>query len=196
MKVIGFIASPHKTGNTAWTVERILEATKEQGAETETWYTSDLAISPCQGCLACVESGHCAIADDMHRVYAALRNADALVLGTPVYMGQMSAQAKAFMDRLFAYITPRFSPRFNAANAGKKMVLAFTQGNPDPAKFQTYYDYTKTMFQMLTFDVRDMAVVANTRSVPASEGQGLRATLRTAGFSLCDEAARIHRDAD
>ena len=61
MKIIGFIASPRKEGNTAWIVNKILEGAKEQGAETQSWYFSDLDIKPCRGCYGCKQgrSGLC-----------------------------------------------------------------------------------------------------------------------------------------
>jgi len=96
----------------------------------------------------------------------------------------MSAQAKIFTDRLFAHITPRFSPRFKEENAGKKLILAFTQGNPDPDMFRTYLDYTKNMFQLLEFDVKGLHVAAGMRDKPAHEREELCATLKEAGSSL------------
>jgi len=111
MRIIGFIASPQKEGNTAWIVNKILEGAKEQGAETQSWSFSDLDIKPCQGCLSCHQGDRdrgCIINDDMQKLYDAIEHADALVLGSPIYMGQMSAQAKIFTDRLFALISPRF----------------------------------------------------------------------------------------
>jgi multimeric flavodoxin WrbA len=188
MKVIGFVASQRKAGNTAWVVEQILEGAKEIGAETEVFYSGELDIKPCMGCLACVQSGKCAVNDDMRTLYSALKTADGLVLGSPVYMGQMSGQAKVFTDRLFAQITPRFSPRFKEENAGKKLILAFTQGNPDAEKFREYYDYTKKMFCLLEFDFRDLVVVTDTRSEAAHEKQGLRAKIRGVGAMLAGEA--------
>jgi len=184
MKIIGFSGSPRKEGNTAWVVNQILKGAKEQGAETEAWYFSDLEISPCQGCLGCVQSGKCAINDDMQKLYAALRLSDALVLGSPVYMGQMSAQAKIFTDRLFAHITPRFSPRYQEENAGKKLILVFTQGNPDANMFKAYFDYTKSMFQLLEFDVKELVVVAGMRNEPAHERIELHTSLKKFGSSL------------
>jgi multimeric flavodoxin WrbA len=185
MKIIGFSASPRKEGNTAWTINKILEGAKEQGAETQVWYSSDLDIKPCRGCLGCVKSDRCVINDDMQKLYDALGQADALVLGTPVYMGQMSAQAKIFTDRLFAQITPRFSPHFKEKNAGKKLILVFTQGNPDSGKFQVYYNYTKEMFQMLEFDVKGLHIVAGMRGEPAHERKELHATMKAIGSELC-----------
>ena len=184
MKIIGFSGSPRKDGNTAWVVNQILEGAKEQGAKIESWYCSNLEISPCQGCLGCVQSGKCVIDDDMQKLYIALGQADALVLGSPVYMGQMSAQAKIFTDRLFAHITPRFSPRYQEENAGKKLILAFTQGNPDANMFKAYFDYTKSMFQLLEFDVKELFVVAGMRNEAAHERKELHTSLKDIGASL------------
>lgn len=121
MKIIGFIASPRKEGNTAWIINKILEGAKEQGAETLTWYFSDLDIKPCQSCYGCKKGDQgCIIDDDMQKLYGAIEHADALVLGSPVYMGQMSAQAKIFTDRLFAQFSPRFSPYFKKRKCREK----------------------------------------------------------------------------
>jgi multimeric flavodoxin WrbA len=193
MNIIGFTASPRKTGNTAWIVDKILEGAKEQGAETQSWYSSDLDIKPCLSCYGCRqgdlagERTRCIIKDDMQKLYDALEHADALVLGSPVYMGQMSAQAKIFMDRLFgsSQYQPRFSPHFKEKEAPKqKLILAFTQGNPDSGKFQVYLDYTKTMFQMLEFDVKDVVVVAGMRNEAAHERKDLHTVMKDIGSSL------------
>lgn len=88
MKIIGFIANPRKEGNTAWIVNKILEGAKEQGAETQVWYFSDLDIKPCLSCYGCKQGDQgCIINDDMQKLYDALEQADVLVLGSPVYMG-------------------------------------------------------------------------------------------------------------
>ena len=182
MKIIGFNGSPRKNENTAFTINKILESAKEQGAETKIYDSGAFEIKPCRGCLGCVESGRCVIKDDMP--YDELEQADALILGSPVYMGQMTAQAKTFTDRLFAKITPRFSPRFKEENAGKKLVLVWTQGNPDADKFREYFDYVKKMFEMLEFDVKAVQIVAGTRTEPASEKEGLIPVLKKIGASL------------
>ena len=184
MQIIGFIASPRSEGNTAWSVNTILEGAKGQGAKTQVWYCGDLDIKPCKGCLGCVRNDRCAINDDMQKLYDALEYTDALILGSPVYMGQMSAQAKTFTDRLFAQITPRFSPKFKEKNAGKKLVLVFTQGNPDSGMFQVYFDYTKRMFQLLEFDVRGVHVIAGMRTESAHERPSLGAAMTEIGAAL------------
>ena len=189
MKIIGVIASPRKEGNTAWIVNKILQGAKEQGAETQSWYFSDLDIKPCQSCYGCKKGDRgCIINDDMQKLYGSIEDADALVLGSPVYMGQMSAQAKIFTDRLFAQFSPRFSPYFKEENAAKKkLILVFTQGNPDSGMFQMYFDYTKNMFQLLEFDVKEVQVVTGMRNGPAHERKDLHTVMKDIGSSLVSE---------
>jgi multimeric flavodoxin WrbA len=200
MKIMGFTASPRKKGNTAWIVDKILEGAKEQGAETQSWYFSDLDVKPClsgygcrQGDLTGGSASRCIIEDDMQKIYDALERAYALVLGSPVYMGQMSAQAKIFTDRLFGasgQYQPRFHPQFKEKDApNKKLILVFDQGNPDSGKFQVYFDYTKSMFLMLEFDVKEVQVVAGMRNGPAHERKDLHTVMKDIGSSLVSEGS-------
>jgi len=186
MKIMGFAASPRKGGNTAWIVDKILEGAKEQGAKTQSWYFSDLDIKPCQGCSCCHKGDKgCIINDDMQKLYSALEQSDALVFGSPIYMGQMSAQAKIFTDRLYAQISPRFSPHFKEKNAAKKtLVLIFNQGNPDFSLFQSYIDYTKRMFELLEFNIKETPIVTGMRNEPACERKDLPAIMKGIGSSL------------
>jgi multimeric flavodoxin WrbA len=181
MKIIGFNASPRKNGNTAWIVNKILEGSKEQGAEIQVWNFNDLDIKPCQSCYGCKKGDlRCVINDDMQKLYEALEHADALVLGSPTYMGQMSAQAKIFTDRLYAQYSPRFSPYHKERNTARRLLLVFNQGNPDSGIFQSYYDYTKNMFQLLGFKV-ELHVVSGMRNEPAHERIDLHTALKDIG---------------
>jgi multimeric flavodoxin WrbA len=188
MNIIGIIASQRKEGNTAFIVNKILEGAKEQGAETRSFSFSDLDIKPCRGCWACHKSDQgCVIKDDMQKIYDAIERADAILLGLPIYMGQMSAQGKIFTDRLFARFSPRFSPFFKENAVKQRLILSFNQGNPDAGLFKTYIDYTKHMFEVLEFDVKEVPVVTGLRNGQAHEREDLRATLKDFGSSLVSE---------
>lgn len=189
MNIIGIIASPRKAGNTAWIVNKILEGAKEQGAETQAWYFSDLDIKPCQGCWGCHQGDQgCVIKDDMQKLNDAIDQANAIVFGSPIYMMQMSAQAKIFIDRLFARFSPRYSPYFKEESAAqKKLILTFNQGNPDSGLFQSYIDYTRHMFELLEFDVKEVPVVTGMRNGPVQERKDLHTVLKDIGSSLVAE---------
>jgi multimeric flavodoxin WrbA len=189
MNIIGIIASPRKEGNTAWIVNKILEGAKEQGAETQVWYFSDLDIKPCRGCWGCHKGDQgCVIKDDMQKLNKAIDHANAIVFGSPIYMMQMSAQAKIVIDRMFARFSPRYSPYFKEENAAqKKLILTFNQGNPDSGLFQSYIDYTKHMFELLEFDVKEVPVVTGLRNGAAQEKEDLHTVLKSIGSSLISE---------
>lgn len=153
MKVLGFVGSPREGGNTEILVEEMLKGASDVGAETKSFNLDKMNITACKACQHCKSNeGECATDDDMQEIYKELKEADAFILGSPIYMWQMSAQAKLFTDRLYAFFTPGFEEKY-----GKKdMALVFTQGNPDKDAFSGYYNSTKDMFGFLGYNVVDM----------------------------------------
>jgi len=153
MKILGFIGSPREGGNTEILVEEVLKGASDAGAETKSFNLDKLNITACKACQHCKgNEGECATDDDMQEIYGELKEADAFVLGSPIYMWQMTAQAKLFTDRLYALFMPGFEEKY-----GKKdMALVFTQGNPDENTFSEYYNSTKDMFGFLGYNVVDM----------------------------------------
>ena len=99
MKILGIVGSPRKDGNTEIMMREALGAAQEAGAETEIFLVADNDIAPCDGCMACMGGNGCVIDDDMQTVYEKLERADGIIFGTPVYFINVSAQAKAIIDR-------------------------------------------------------------------------------------------------
>ncbi|GLI32948.1 flavodoxin family protein [Desulforhabdus amnigena] len=160
MKVIGIEGSPREDGNTEKLVRAILAGAAQKGADTRFYKISKMNISPCRGCIGCRESGICVIQDEMTILYDEIQASDAIVLGSPIYMWQVTAQTKMLMDRLVVFVKPDFSSRLN----GKKdLVLAFTQGNPDPQSFKFYFDYLEKLFSFMYYDVRGRVVAHGMR---------------------------------
>jgi len=111
MKVLGIVGSPRKGGNTEILVEEALAAAREAGAQTELVSVVGKNIAPCDGCSSCRRTGVCHIKDDMQSIYRQLESADAIIFGSPVYFGSVSAQAKAIIDRTFLYLEDPKKPR-------------------------------------------------------------------------------------
>ena len=107
MRILGIVCSPRKGGNTEILVREALKAAGEAGAETELVLTSTKNIAPCDGCGACEESGACKINDGMQELYQKLESSDGMIFGTPVYFANVSAQAKAIIDRTYALLITR-----------------------------------------------------------------------------------------
>ncbi len=104
MKVLGIVCSPRRGGNTEIMVEEALAAAREAGAETEIVLVAGKTIAPCDACGTCFETDKCKIKDDMQPLYQQMEAANAIILGTPVYFHNVSAQAKAIMDRTFVLL--------------------------------------------------------------------------------------------
>ncbi|HDR90914.1 MAG TPA: flavodoxin family protein [candidate division Zixibacteria bacterium] len=155
MKVTGIVGSPRIGGNTSRLVEKVLQGAASNGSETELLILNSMQISPCQACNHCKPSGQCILSDDMQIVYSAMESSSAIVVGTPIYMGQMSAQTKIFMDRLYAYYV-------SSKASGKPVVLAFTQGAESLDVYSDYIEYTGKIFTYLGYDLREIISATNT----------------------------------
>ncbi len=99
IKVLGINASPRIGGNTDIIIDKVLEAAKDNGAHTDKIILNDLQLQNCQGCDEPDESGNCNFEDDMNMVYKKFKEANAVVLASPIFFGSLSGQAKMMIDR-------------------------------------------------------------------------------------------------
>jgi multimeric flavodoxin WrbA len=104
MRVLAIQSSPNEDGLTASMAKAAVEGAKAAGAEAELVHLCQLDIDVCQQCGQgwgkCREEGDCVIDDDMNQVRDKIAAADALILATPVYFGDVSEVFKSFFDRL------------------------------------------------------------------------------------------------
>jgi multimeric flavodoxin WrbA len=107
MRILGISGSPRKKGNTEILIDEVLGVVRNAGWETEVFLMSEKQVGPCDACGACFQLGACVVKDDMQELYGKMEQADAIVFGSPVYFGTVSAQMKAIMDRMFALLGRR-----------------------------------------------------------------------------------------
>ena len=103
MKVVGICGSPRKNQSTAYALGRALQAASDVSDKIETQLIelAGLDIRGCIGCNRCMEELVCCLRDDFGRVLEALAD-DALgglIVATPVYVGGMTSQCRAVLDR-------------------------------------------------------------------------------------------------
>jgi len=103
IKILGIVGSKRKHGNTSILVQKAMEAAREEGIETEVIFLSDYTIAGCTGCEGCENTYKCVINDDMQKIYPRLLEADAIILGSPTYFYNVSADVKAFIDRCYCF---------------------------------------------------------------------------------------------
>ena len=103
MKVLAINGSPHAEGNTYHALRLVADELEKEGIEVEFLQIGNKAVRGCLGCGQCAKrrDGTCALgADGMDEWVAKVREADGLLLGSPVHFAGMSGAMKCFMDRL------------------------------------------------------------------------------------------------
>jgi multimeric flavodoxin WrbA len=126
MKALGIVGSPRKGGNCEILTAHALKAIAEEGLETELIGLAGLDIRPCTACGACSGNETCSIDDDLLPVYRKMKEADAIIIAAPVYMGSLAGLAKCFMERA-GYID-RNNKRVFEGKVGGPIVVARRAG--------------------------------------------------------------------
>lgn len=104
LKVIGISGSPRKGGNTEVLVRYALKPFYERRWEVTEFFFSERTVKPCIGCETCSITGKCAVKDDdMEFLIREFESCDALIIGSPAYYRNVTAQLKALFDRSFAF---------------------------------------------------------------------------------------------
>ncbi|MDM8537450.1 flavodoxin family protein [Desulfobacterales bacterium HSG17] len=104
LRILGLNGSPRKKSNTAFLLSCFLQEARKMGAEVETIDVCSRNILPCDELIVCEKKGFCPIKDDMKdEIYSDLREADVIILSTPIFFFNMTAQLKALVDRCQLY---------------------------------------------------------------------------------------------
>ena len=168
MNVIAINGSARKGWNTHTILQKALDGAASKGAQTEMVNLYDLDYKGCIGCLGCKrkggEVGRCAIKDGLRPVFDKIAECGAFILGSPIYIGEVTGEMRSFYERLtFQYISydkeraPLFSRRIKTA-------FVFTTNCPENfyenvgyiAKFREYEDMLARMFgESRTFAVSE-----------------------------------------
>jgi len=157
-KVTILIGSPRKNGSTRILAGEAGRGLKEQGIETETVFLNDLKIKGCQACYYCKKNdvAECVVRDDMQKIHQLIQESDGLIIATPIYFAGVTAQTKAWLDRLFPYIGMDLSPKLPQS---KKVSFIFTQNQPDARMFETPIQTFMQMVGLTGLGVKDHLVV-------------------------------------
>lgn len=149
-KILAFVGSAKHSGNISSIVKKILEGARENELETKIYYLNDMNIKGCQGCLYCRKHDTCCIKDDMQSVYTDIKSADIIIIGSPVYMCQVSAQTKLLLDRLYPLTEINMGkhiPRFGE----KQLIMVYSQAAPFRFIFVKYFRYLSKSLKGIGF---------------------------------------------
>ena len=125
------MASPRLYGNTNYLTDQALDAAQQLGAKTEKIVLNQYNIHPCDGHINCASLSKCAHQDDAVKILGKFREADGVILATPVYYYNTTAQMKAFIDRNYFFYKHQTPYKAKAAGI---IVVAEESGLEDTVK--------------------------------------------------------------
>lgn len=158
MKEIVIInGSPRMDGNTATLLNAVARGVEDSGAVVKFFTLFKMKYMACQSCFSCRINDDCIIRDGLHELLQRIKTAHGVVVGSPIYMMQMTGPVKNMYDRLFPLTDTDYRPRFGT----KKMVTIYSQGFDNPQMFESYFEYTAAMFPSLGFDLMENIVSTN-----------------------------------
>ena len=145
MKVLLINGSPRKKGNTFTALSEAAKTLEQQGIETE---IVQIGVKPVRGCIACGQCklknlGRCVFDDDVcNRISDKLDDADALIVGSPVYYGQPNGSVLSLIQRMF------FSAGHKVQNKPAAAVCVCRRGGATAA-----FETMNMPFQMMNMPV-------------------------------------------
>jgi multimeric flavodoxin WrbA len=204
MNVIAINGSPRmEKGHTALLLTPFIQGMTDAGAEVELFYTRRLKLDPCTcGEMYCwyTKPGECCIKDDMQLLYPQLREADILVLATPVYI-PLPGEMQNFINRLCPLIVPilknregRTRARFHKQVKIRKIVLVSTGGWWEKANFETVVSITEELAKNASVEfagavLRPHAFLMKEKGKLTKDGEAVLNMAKRAGYELVKEGA-------
>jgi multimeric flavodoxin WrbA len=207
VKVLAINGSPRKgKGNTAMILKPFIQGVTEAGAEVELFYASKLKIKPCScGNMHCWYNspGNCCIDDEMQLLYPKLKEADILIIATPVYIPLPGAMQNV-INRLCPLVEPHLEFRQNRTRARfrrdvniKKIVLVSTGGWWEKENMDTVVRIVKELAEDSSVEfggaiLRPHAFAMKEDGQLTKAGEEIMEELRIIGNELVNHGAMNH----
>jgi multimeric flavodoxin WrbA len=183
MKVVAFLGSPRDEGNTSIILKEILRGAIENEAEIKFYNLYDLNLKACRSCCYCRVVEKCSTNDDMDKVLEEIKNADAVIIGSAIFMGQVTGPVKNFIDRLFPLLDNDFKPRYGTKNTIMVYSLGLESGNT----YKDYFMHTAKGIEKLGLKVTDSIIYFSGNELnSAKENQIIKAKAYNIGRKLVE----------
>ena len=195
MNVIALNGSPRKDWSTGTLLKSALEGAESVGARTQLVHLYDLTYKGCTSCFSCKRKGNtcdglCAMRDDLRDVLAEVLECDVLLLGSPIYFGDVTGEMRSFQERL---LFPNISyDEFGKAVFARQVScgLIFTMNCPEEFMETVHYDV------LLEGHARMMGILKGTTEVLTSHETYQFADYSAMNAAMFDVEARAKRRAE
>ena len=121
-RVIGILGSPLPEGNTAHLLDRALKGAEDAGCTVEKVVVSTLCFEDCQEMFFCRDHETCTMDDDMQQLYQKLREADGIIISTPIMFMGIPGKLKSFIDRCQVFFMAKYLRKKPLVSAEKRAV--------------------------------------------------------------------------
>ena len=171
MKLIAVCGSARKKGNTAKMLHQVIEGAKSVGAETEFVNLFDLNYKGCISCYACKlknskSFGHCTVNDELKPLLERIEQSDVIVLGSPIYYGNLSGQMRSFTDRLlFQYLDYGRTGKGPKPKNFKTALIATMNGNDESYVKRGVKDTLATFSEIMSYTLGSCELLTLTDTV-------------------------------
>ncbi|TFF87975.1 MAG: flavodoxin family protein [Promethearchaeota archaeon] len=154
MKILSIMSSPHKDGNTAILMNKILNGLKSASSiqlSIEKINLTDLNLKPCVGCYECMDTLYCKICPDASDVVKKIIESHLIIIGTPIFFFNMTSYLKLLWDH-FIMIT---HPKLQSKLFNKKFVLFTVAGSEYEDIAESFYRDAEETARFFNFDIVD-----------------------------------------
>ena len=107
-RLVALLGSPRREGNTAVLLKEAVRGAEDAGCKVEIVWVPGLQIKPCMEYFACKRKSACAIKDEMQEYYDMIRDADGLIIATPVMTMGVPGALKSFIDRFQVFYMAKY----------------------------------------------------------------------------------------
>lgn len=152
--------SPRQLGNSALLADAFIQGAKSAGHAVQVFETAFHPVLPCKACDKCWSNDKpCIFEDDFSKLAPMLEEADVLVLCTPLYWFTMSAQLKAAVDKLYAYMQPNAKRKLKIKEC---VLLCTAEGTEEDGDFEGLKATYKSIADYLKWTDRGRVLAGKT----------------------------------
>jgi multimeric flavodoxin WrbA len=152
MNIVAFLGSPRVEGNSDILLREALKAVEGTAHAVLIFRLNTMNIKPCQNCGGCDTTGICVINDDMQEISSAIREADRVILFSPIFFFGLSAQSKIMIDRCQSFWCEKYLLKKTIPSGpdGRKGLLVLVGGMKKEVGIQCSEVTTKAFFRTIS----------------------------------------------
>ena len=188
-KWFAVVGSSRRHKNTEQLVDFMIEALQTIDRDVEKILLSHDQIMTCDACEDCLETGHCHIEDDTAAIIDRMNDAEGVILASPTYHHNMSAQMKAFLDRTYYMGIKRRESKISQEQ--KAILLGVCRGTEKESMGNTMVDIANVV-SGLNMTIIDTIEYYNSKNFPVSDNQMIKEIIQERIINLLESEGDDH----